>query len=190
MEIVENQLESAARLQNILRDAGIESAVIGGLAVAVWASPRVTKDADLKVLLTREQAGRLISALPSDYKIMSSDPEADLRRLGFIFTEDRNQVRIDLLLSDLGFDENVIARRREIEPVPNLKIGVCTAEDLIIYKLLSTRAYDHQDAKNVVRRQGNNLDHDYVEYWLRQFEIALDDSTLVESYLKLKLAHS
>lgn len=31
-------------------------------------------------------------------------------------------------------------------------------------------------------RQGSKLDAPYVEGWLRQFEMALDDSTLVETF--------
>lgn len=75
METVQNQLESVALLQGSLREAGIQPAVIGGIAVAIWGDPRVTKDADLRVLLTREQAGQLLAALPSEYKILSSDPQ-------------------------------------------------------------------------------------------------------------------
>jgi hypothetical protein len=188
MEIVQNQLESVSRLQTSLSATGIQSVVIGGIAVAVWGDPRVTKDADLKVLLTREQAKQLLDALPSEYQIISSDPEGDLRELGFIFIKDSNGVRIDLLLSDLGFDQQAVERGREIEPLPGLRMVVCAPEDLVIYKLISTRAYDHEDARKVVARQARKLDHDYIEDWLRQFEIALDDSTLVQSYRKMIIA--
>jgi hypothetical protein len=34
----------------------------------------------------------------------------------------------------------------------------------------------------VVHRQASRLDIPYVEGWLRQFELALDDSTLVETF--------
>ena len=55
--------------------------VIGGIAVAIWGDPGVTKDADLKVLLSREQAKQLLDAIPSDYQIISDDPEHDLRQI-------------------------------------------------------------------------------------------------------------
>ncbi|MGQ9492120.1 MAG: hypothetical protein ACUVSU_16915 [Aggregatilineaceae bacterium] len=41
------------------------------------------------------------------------------------------------------------------------------------YKVISTRPCNHEDARNVVRRQGHALDDRYVLHWLRQFEIAL-----------------
>ena len=58
----------------------------------------------------------------------------------------------------------------------------CSPEDLIIYKMISTRARDYEDAMSVVHRQGDVLDDRYVIKWLRQFELALDDSTLVTQY--------
>lgn len=186
MEVVQNQLESVARLQSSLLAASIQSLVIGGLAVAVWGNPRVTKDADLKVLLTREQAAQLLAALPSEYQALTADPEAELRQLGFIFIQDAQGVRIDLLLADLGFDQQAIGRGQVIEPLPGAKITVCTPEDLIIYKLISTRAYDHEDARRVIGRQHDKLDDNYIEDWLRQFELALNDSTLVQSYRQMR----
>jgi len=45
---------------------------------------------------------------------------------------------------------------------------------------------DHEDAASVVRRQGDKLDDSYVLHWLGQFEHALDDSTLVAEYTRLR----
>lgn len=188
MEPLQNQFESISRLQASLRSKGILSAVIGGIAVAVWGDPRATKDADLKVLLTREQALQLLEALPANYTIESTDPEGDLLQFGFLFTHDDKGIRIDLLLADLSFDRQAIERGREIEIPGGIKITVCSAEDLIIYKMISTRAYDHEDARKIVARQGPKLAHDYIEDLLQQFEIALDDSTLVKAYQRMKLS--
>ena len=38
----------------------------------------------------------------------------------------------------------------------------------------------------MVRRQGDTLDDRYVLDWLRQFEMALDDSTLVATYRRMR----
>jgi len=61
---------------------------------------------------------------------------------------------------------------------------------LILYKLVSTRPRDHADAESVIRRQADLLDDDYVLDWLRQFEVALDDSTMVSGYRRLRARRS
>ena len=48
--------------------------------------------------------------------------------------------------------------------------------------MLSTRASDSRDFEGVVDYQGDALDDGYIIEWLRQFETALDDSTLVDTY--------
>jgi hypothetical protein len=73
-----------------------------------------------------------------------------------------------------------------VEVDPGSSVTVCRPEDLIIYKLISTRLRDHEDAAGVIRRQGRKLDDRYVQDWLKQFELALDDSTLIDEFEKLR----
>jgi hypothetical protein len=90
------------------------------------------------------------------------------------------------MLAETSFDETALARAQTIELQPNQPVRVCTAEDLIIYKMLSLRSKDQADVESIVRRQGDKLDDAYVEDWLLQFEQALDDSTLVNEYHRLR----
>jgi hypothetical protein len=188
MEAHANLFKSAAHVQGILKAAGFESIAIGGLAVAIWGEPRTTRDVDLKVLLNREQADRLLGSLPPDYRRLSPEPEDTLRRVGFLFVEDVNGIRIDLLLAETAFDAEAMTRGRQIEATPGETVAVCTPEDLIIYKIISTRSRDYDDVPGILKRQRGKLDHEYITSWLRQFEQALDDSTLIQSYQRMRNA--
>ena len=53
---MENLFRSIQSLQERLLENEIPSIVIGGVAVAAWGEPRVTRDVDLKILLGREDA--------------------------------------------------------------------------------------------------------------------------------------
>ena len=57
---------------------------------------------------------------------------------------------------------------------------------LIVYKRVSVRDRERGDVEGLIRRQGDALDDDYVLDWVRQFEQALDDSTLVVEYRRLR----
>lgn len=178
---MENLFESLVSLQERLHRSGISSAVIGGVAVGVWGEPRVTRDVDVKVLLGRDDAPRLLEILAPDYIALQSDP-LQTCRTGILFVQDELGTRLDLLLSDTEFDAEAIGQAMPIELEHGLIAHVCSPENLIIYKLISTRSRDHEDAASVVRRQGEALDDEYVLEWLRKFEQALDDSTLIEEY--------
>ncbi len=181
---------SLIRLQTKLQEHGIRSALIGGLALAIWARPRVTKDVDLKVLITREEAPSLLEALGNEYESLHPVPLEALQRQGLVFVQDSNGIRIDLLLAETSFDREAIDRAKTIELQPGLKAKVVTAEDLIIYKMISTRKQDEVDVEQVIRIQGNKLNDPYVIGWLEQFEKALDDSTLVLSYRQMRQRYS
>ena len=189
METYPNLLKTAALAQRALSDTGIDSMVIGGLAVAIWGEPRVTRDVDLKVLLGRDRAEELLKALPNGFRCLADQPEESLRRVGFLFVQDAAGIRVDFLLAETGFDAEALGRKRLIEMTAET-IAVCTPEDLIIYKMISTRSRDHDDVLGVIRRQQDKLDDDYITSWLSQFEQALDDSTLVAAYRQIRNSES
>lgn len=183
---MENVFESVVALQERLRQADIRSAVVGGVAVGVWGDPRVTRDVDVKVLLGRDDASRLLEAIAPDYVSLLADPLTSLAHTGILFVEDALGTRIDLLLTDVSFDAQAVERAQDVELQPGLVAAVCTAEDLIIYKLISTRQRDHDDAESVIRRQGAALNDEHILTWLHRFEQALNDSTLVAEYRRMR----
>jgi hypothetical protein len=181
-----NLFTTIQTLQKRLSDAGIPSIVIGGVAVGIWGDPRVTRDADLKTLLERKDADRLLAVLAPHYVSLLPDPREALRRQAMVFVQDADGIRLDLLLADTPYDVIAIRRGRDVEVQPSVTLKVCSPEDLVIYKLLSPRPRDYEDVRGVVRRQGQALDDAYVLYWLRQFELALNDSTLVSTYKRVR----
>ena len=70
---MENLIRSVADLQRRLEEAGVPSVVIGGLAVSAWGEPRLTRDADLKVLARRDERGRILE-LMADFTTLHADP--------------------------------------------------------------------------------------------------------------------
>jgi len=66
-----------------------------------------------------------------------------------------------------------------------LKLRLCTAEDLIIMKMVSTRPKDRGDVEGIVRRQASKLDGADIMTRLRLFEKALDRSDMVRDFKSL-----
>ncbi len=178
-------IDSVIAFQDFLKKEDIPVTAIGGVAVAVWGEPRLTRDIDMKVLISRENRARLLAIL-RPFTPLQEDSDESFRRLGLAFFRDSNGVRIDVMLADTIFDETAIGRARNIDFAPEKSICVCTAEDLIVYKMLSTRTKDRGDVESVVQKQGDALDDAYIENWLAQFEEALSDSTLIRDFRKIR----
>ena len=173
---------SLKSLHDCLTTNQIEYAIIGGVAVAVWGEPRLTQDIDVKVLLSRDEAEKLLNAIEPEYKPFWGNPLEMLKKNGILFVHDTYGVRIDIHLSDTIFDHKVIERTKKVEIEPSITINICSAEDLVIYKMLSTRASDYRDFESIIDYQGDALSDKYIIKWLKQFEVALDDSTLIDTY--------
>jgi hypothetical protein len=182
---VNDLIDSVIAFQGFLKKEGVSVMAIGGIAVAVWGEPRLTRDIDMKVLVTRENRGQLLEMLGA-FTPLQEDSDESFRRLGLAFFRDSSGIRMDVMLADTIFDETAIERARDIDFSAGRAIRVCTAEDLIIYKMLSTRAKDRGDVESIVQKQGDNLDDAYIENWLVQFEEALADSALIRDFRKLR----
>lgn len=67
-------------------------------------------------------------------------------------------------------------------------IKTCSAEHLIVYKLVAARSQDLIDVEGVVRHQRERLDVDRIRFWSRQFAGLKEDPDLLRPFeLALKL---
>ncbi len=123
---MENLYLSVLSLQKLLLEAAIPSIVIGGMAVAAWGEPRVTRDVDLKILLSREDADRILEILSNDYRSLVSNPRETLQKQALLFIQDSLGTRLDLLLADTPYDVMAIQRGRNVEVQPGVAINLCS----------------------------------------------------------------
>ena len=139
--------------RKLKRDEKYPNQEIGGIAVGVWGEPRLTRDIDMKVLVHREDRARLPAVLRA-FTPLDDNPDDSFHRLGLAFFHDSNGVRIDVMLADTVFDETAIERARVVTLFKGKTIRVCMAEDLVVYKMLSTCLKDRADVESVIKKQG------------------------------------
>jgi hypothetical protein len=177
---MEENLEHAMRKAiTFLESHSYPYAIIGGIALAQWGLPRLTQDVDIKVQvpnleysLARED---LQTAFPESARALTNS---------LIVAVNVEGVIVDFLLALPGYEEIMIKRGVQIEFDDSL-IWVCTAEDLIIQKVVANREKDWLDVETVLIEQWGKLDQAYIREWLTQFAEALDDSDLLSKYSQL-----
>ena len=59
---------------------------------------------------------------------------------------------------------------------------VCTAEDLVLHKVISDRGRDRDDVGGVVARQGASLDRSYLDPKVREMAAGLERPDILEFY--------
>jgi len=125
-----------AKLASLLNERGISYALIGGLAVAAWGTPRATEDIDLLAELSPSpEIDGALSAAGFTVEWRRGDPEDPiplLLRLGF-----ETGPEIDVICVTRGWEREMLRRAVRISLPDGKPAYVVALEDLIVLKLVA-----------------------------------------------------
>lgn len=157
-------------------------AVIGGISLSQWGYIRYTLDVDIKVLVPN------INYTATRTEIRAAFPESARTHVSqnpLIVSVLIQGVIVDFLLALPGYEEQIIERavRRDLG---GWSIQVCSAEDLIIQKVVAGRGRDWLDVEELLIAQHDRLDEAYIEDWLSQFSEALEQPEMILAYQALR----
>lgn len=142
-------LDELRAVLGALDDAGVDYALVGALAVAVWGAPRATKDIDLLIRPEDQERARAalrdrgftLDALPLEFKDGTSvrrlnkiDPAGDL-------------MTVDLMLVDKNLESAWTSRLRL--PFADGQVSVVSRDALIGMKARAARPQDVMDIQNL-----------------------------------------
>jgi hypothetical protein len=167
MKDIASSLHDLVRLFETL---GIPYAVMGGLAVRVYAIPRPTFDVDFTAAVGRDRLPVLYEHLkalgytvPDAYAKGWVDTVAEMPIVKTkLFVEGRS-IDVDIFLAESPYQQQLLVRRRS-EELDGLPVWFVSPEDLVLLKLISYRPRDIADIGDVLFTQGR-LDEDYLRQW-------------------------
>ena len=137
-------------LFGFLNAESVHYLVVGGYAVSLHAEPRATKDLDILVEPTLENATKLFRALAAFGAPLEGIAAEDLVQPGSFFRMGVPPVMVDILPNIAGVDFSEVWPRR-VETVVDAQSGLVapfmSAGDLMQAKLASGRAQDVADAE-------------------------------------------
>lgn len=178
-------IESLRDLTAWLEAEKIQQVLIGGVAVAFVAQPRMTEDIDAVISLDTDLLESFLStAISYGFAPRISDAADFARRRRVILLQHQSTgVNIDLSCSALPFEEEMILRARSLT-IGSITVRVATPEDLIITKAIAHRPRDIADIEAILNIE-SNLDFDRIRSWVGQFAEALEMPELLEDLEKL-----
>ncbi|HEY4689689.1 MAG TPA: nucleotidyltransferase [Anaerolineae bacterium] len=160
---------------------GYRYAIIGGIAQSQWGTPRYTHDVDLKVLVPNINYDAVRTALRAAFPNRAREhvPENPL-----IVAVDIDGIIVDFLLALPGYEELIIERAVQRD-LGGWTAWICSAEDLIIQKVVAGRPKDWLDVEDLLHIQRGQLDEAYLEEWLTQFAEVLEAPEILTAYKRL-----
>ncbi len=167
---LDDPIALALAIAEALRERGVAHALYGGLLLAAYGEARETRDVDIAVV--HPDVASMVRVLEVEVGLRTL-PAFERRAFGGLLISRITLVEGDELNTldlveprDPAYAERAL--RRAIESsLRDRPIHVLTAEDFVIFKLLSTRDRDLADAESVTRSFGADLQRELVELEVR-----------------------
>jgi len=148
----------------VLRELRIPYALVGGLAVSFYGTPRSTNDADTIIWLEKSGKTRkdLETSLASHHYITETrigdvgDPVS-----GVIAVKDSYENRLDLLLGIRGLQAQAFTRTKSTT-IFGATIDIIGCEDLIAMKTFAGGVQDLEDVRGILAVSGELLDFELL----------------------------
>jgi len=173
---------AAAAVLSVLEAAHIPACLIGGLVVPRWGQPRATTDADFSVLAPYGNEAPVIDVLLDRFKARRSDARAFALAHRVLLLASDEGVGIDVALAAFPFEIDAIETASLWHIAPGVVVRTCSAEHLVVYKLVAARPQDLVDMTGIVRRQGARLNVAFVRRWGREFAELKEDPDLLRPF--------
>ena len=160
--------------------AGCDYALYGGLMLAAYGEPRETRDADLAVAdLAAADARAALEAAGLETAIVFEDVRFGgllVSRLSILGGDGHTGLNTLDLVRPRSHRYRAAAIGRSVwAPLRGTEVYALTAEDFVVFKALSTRERDLEDAATVVRRMGRDLDAASIDREVAQLGNELPD---------------
>ncbi len=93
-------------------------------------------------------------------------------------SEEESGIRVDFIFSFSPYEKQAIERARDVK-LGRTSVKFASLEDVVIHKVIAGRPRDIEDIKSILLKNPE-YDSDYIEQWLKKFDVSLG-----ESFLKL-----
>jgi hypothetical protein len=177
--------EAALSVQQKFGENQWKFCFIGGLAVLRWGEMRMTQDIDLCLLCGFGAEESYISTLTKNFNSRIPNAEEFAVRNRVLLLYALNGVPIDISLSGIPFEEQMISRATFFEFEPNYSLLTCSAEDLIVLKAFADRSKDWMDIEGILLRQRQKIDRSYILANLNPLCELKESSEIIQKLRKL-----
>lgn len=154
--------QTAVELQRYLESRQLAFCFIGGIVIQRWGEPRVTGDVDATIVIPFGSEREAATEILKRYQSRIDDPISFATQARILLLQDLSGFKIDLSFGGMPFEERMLQRASNWSVPGHGRINTCSAEDLIILKAFASRPQDWIDVRNVIIRQGQQLNRDLI----------------------------
>ena len=174
------------RMAQYLDKSKVPYMIIGGQAVLLYGTPRLTRDIDITLGIDTDQftvIDRLCKDL--DLRVLVDNPEHFAVQTKVLPAEDAtSRIRVDFIFSFTPYERQAIERANEVL-MEGYSVKFASREDIIIHKMLAARAIDLEDVRNILAKSKQRIDLAYINRWLSEFSSLPEHERIGEDFERL-----
>jgi predicted nucleotidyltransferase len=187
---VSELIDLAAEIQEFCLSRGWKFCFIGGLVVQEWSEPRATEDVDLTLLTGFGGEEAYIEEWLLHYQGRVPDARGFALMNRVLLLKSKAGLGIDIALAAIPSEKECIARARDVEAFPGVKLRFCSPEDLIVMKAFANRVLDWKDVQMTIVRQGDKLDWKYIRKQLKPLLALKEEPEILTKLERIRKKYS
>jgi len=169
------ELKVLAEIARRLEEAGIAYMVTGSVAANFYTVPRMTRDIDIVVELSKQDASRFIPLFAKDYYLEPETVDRAVKTKGmFNLIHNEYVIKIDFVVRKETPYRRIEFSRRKKVAVDDRIIYIVAPEDLILSKLAwakdSRSEVQLTDVRNLLRSV-RGLNRRYLSRWAKELGV-------------------
>lgn len=177
-----------ALLKNIARTLdkkGLSYMIIGGQAVLLYGTPRLTKDIDITLGVDVDRLAAVLEICAEiGLEIIPKDVKAFVAQTSVLPARHRQStIRIDFIFSFTPYEKQALSRVNKIN-IQDTMVKFASLEDIIIHKILSARPRDIEDTKSIMAKHPS-FDIGYIKRWLKTLNKTPETKGCLKSFQDL-----
>jgi predicted nucleotidyltransferase len=160
--------------------------IIGGQAVLLYGSPRLTRDIDITLGVDTDQFSVVegISKKLGLQNLPENPGEFARETKVFPAQDPETKMRVDFIFSFTPFESQAISRAKAVL-MNDYPVKFASCEDLILHKMFASRAIDVEDVKGILQKHKSSIDLGYIEKWLSEFSEIDEHSDILTKFKSL-----
>ncbi len=162
--------ELLKKLARHLDKSEIPYMIIGGQAVLLYGTPRLTRDIDITLGVDTDKFSTIEEICNQlGLEILPENPAEFARETKVLPAEEPNsRIRVDFIFSFTEYEARAIKRAKKVT-MDDYPVKFASPEDIIIHKMLAARAIDTEDVKNILLKNEASINVEYIKKWLSEF---------------------